>query len=72
MKELVLLVIFLVILFSYLTYMSVRRKRENAPETASEERVEESAPQPQSTRKEDDECCGQHGLREGVVVEYQS
>lgn len=63
MKELVLLVIFLVILFSYLTYMSVRRKRENAPETASEERVEET-PQPQSTRKEDDECCGQHAVCE--------
>lgn len=64
MKELVLLVIFLVILFSYLTYMSVRRRHKNALDTPSEERVEESAPQPQSTRKEDDECCGQHAVCE--------
>ncbi len=65
MKEFVLLVIFLTILFSYLVYMSVRRKRKSALDATSEENVVEETPQPtQPTRSEDDECCGQHAVCE--------
>ncbi len=71
MKTLILLLIFLLVLFSYLVYMSVRRKR-RANETMEQqtEDLEQIQTDVQPMKEEpkpdtaSDECCGQHAVCE--------
>lgn len=64
MKTLILSIVFFSILFAYLIYMSVRRKRAQSLTEENPSENTESSKDSSVAKDESDECCGQHAVCE--------